>query len=60
MFTTLCTIVADLSVCAKELKPKIRDDGVPVFIVAIKVVMLFGLTEFKAQISWMENVCVFE
>jgi hypothetical protein len=58
MFTTLCTISADLSVCAKGLTPRIRNDGIPVFTAVIKVVMLFGLTEFKAQISWMENVCI--
>lgn len=27
--------------------------------VEFKVILLFGLTELKAQISWLEDVCVY-
>ena len=58
MFTTLCSIVGDLSVVARSLKPETNDDGKTFFRVRVDVILLFGLTELKAQLSWMENVRV--
>ena len=56
MFSTLCTVKADTSQMAKLLKPLYNPDQVPYYKIDYKIVLLFGLTELKAQISWMANV----
>ncbi|KZT05487.1 uncharacterized protein LAESUDRAFT_727131 [Laetiporus sulphureus 93-53] len=53
MFDTLCTIRADISHIPKVQKRGMRGDY---YEQDLKVILLFGLTEFKAQLSWMENV----
>ena len=58
MFPTLCTVTADTRQMAKLLKLRYGVGGVPYYRIDYKVVLLFGLTELKAQISWMENVTV--
>jgi len=55
MFPTLCTVTADTRQMAKLLKLRYGVGGVPYYRIDYKVVLLFGLTELKAQISWMEN-----
>ncbi|KAI5991133.1 hypothetical protein EDD15DRAFT_1115401 [Pisolithus albus] len=56
-YTELCTILADTSKLTSSLQPRRRPDGLGVYYtIAFDVVMLFGLTELKAQISWKENV----
>ncbi len=56
MFSTLCTIYADTSAMAGDLKPLTAPSGQTYYELAFDVVLLFGLTELKAQIRWMEKV----
>jgi len=56
MFSTLCTVTADTCQTAKILKPLRGVDGKQYYRFNYDVVLLFGLTELKAQISWMEDV----
>ncbi|KAF9025402.1 hypothetical protein BDZ89DRAFT_1068282 [Hymenopellis radicata] len=56
MFSTLCTICADTSAMASDLKPSTAPSGQKYYELAFDVVLLFGLTELKAQIRWMEKV----
>jgi hypothetical protein len=56
MFSTLCTVQADLSQMTKTLKPRRGRKGVQFYQQDYDVVLLFGLTELKAYISWMDNV----
>ncbi|KIK93910.1 hypothetical protein PAXRUDRAFT_144008 [Paxillus rubicundulus Ve08.2h10] len=56
-FTTLCSVHADTSKIIGSLRPrqsKHSSTGV-YYTVDYDVVLLFGLTELKAQISWKEN-----
>ncbi len=39
-----------------ELKPRIGPKGVTYFRLDFEVIILFGLTEFKAQLAWKEKV----
>ncbi|KAI6124648.1 hypothetical protein EV401DRAFT_1161170 [Pisolithus croceorrhizus] len=55
-FTTLCTIHADTSRLARKLSPKRSKDGSAYYVIDIKVILLFGLTELKAQVGWVEDV----
>jgi len=55
MFSTLCTVTADTRQMAKLLKPRYGPNQVPYYRLHYKIILLFGLTELKAQISWMEN-----
>ena len=57
-FTENCTIYADTSTISTELLPKTSPEGKPYYCIAFDVILLFGLTELKAQISWIENVRV--
>ena len=41
---------------AKGLSPSYGADGLQFYNMDYKVVLLFGLTELTAQISWVENV----
>ena len=52
-FSTLCTIFADTTQVKKEKKQR---GGSTYYTLDFKVVLLCGMTEFKAQISWMEDV----
>ncbi|KAI6044886.1 hypothetical protein EDC04DRAFT_2889550 [Pisolithus marmoratus] len=55
-YTKLCTIYADTSKLTSSLQPRRRPNGVGVYYTLnFDVVMLFGLTELKAQISWKED-----
>jgi len=52
MYTKLCTIMADASSAAK-----LQDSSSSRhYTLNFSVVLLFGLTEFKAQVCWKENV----
>ncbi|KAH7883407.1 hypothetical protein F5I97DRAFT_1981501 [Phlebopus sp. FC_14] len=57
-FSTLCTVRADTSKLAKTLHAKHSTEGSIYYAIDIKVVLLFGLTELRAQVSWIENVSV--
>jgi hypothetical protein len=56
MFSPLCTVKADTSVMAKALVPKYGLRGERYYRQDFSVILLFGLTELKAQISWIEDV----
>lgn len=56
MFSTLCTITADMSEVTKTLSPLRGLTGKQYYSQAYNIVVLFGMTELKAQISWIENV----
>ncbi|TFK63664.1 hypothetical protein BDN72DRAFT_847372 [Pluteus cervinus] len=51
-FEVMCTIEADASAASTRLRGK---DGQTYFRSDINIVLSFGLTEFKAQVSWKEN-----
>ncbi|KIJ97286.1 hypothetical protein K443DRAFT_133881 [Laccaria amethystina LaAM-08-1] len=56
MFTILCQVEADLSSCGCITRRQ-ESDGSGVYYAAFfDLVLLFGLTEFKAQIAWDENL----
>ncbi|KIM86827.1 hypothetical protein PILCRDRAFT_4705 [Piloderma croceum F 1598] len=55
MFSTLCHITADTSQMAKALRPLHGPGGTRYYRLSYRIVLLFGLTELKAQIDWMEN-----
>jgi len=61
MFNLLCTIEMDFS--HLKLEPRYRYEGGRIvstyYQLDYSIVMSFGLTELKAQIAWMENVCRF-
>jgi hypothetical protein len=53
-FTVLCTLEADLSRAPVRTLPKATGKGV-FYSVNIDIILLFGLTELKAQVAWKEN-----
>lgn len=55
-FVPLCTIHADTS--AVKRTPRDGPDG-QFFVQVYNIVLICGLTELKAQISWTENVSAF-
>lgn len=55
-FSNLCTVHADTTKLAKSLSPRRSVEGSVYYALEIKVILLFGLTELTAQVSWMENV----
>jgi len=57
-FSTLCSIHADLSELSRTLSPrKSALDRSDYYVIDFEVIMLFGLTELKALISWKYKVC---
>ncbi|KAF7970807.1 hypothetical protein HWV62_22812 [Athelia sp. TMB] len=55
MFATLCTIKGDTSMMSRALKARKSPEGVLFYQLDFSVVLLFGLTELKAQLAWVEN-----
>ena len=53
-FKTICHISVDASKapCTPAMSPL----GFPIFVQEFEVVFIYGQTEFKAQIAWMEEV----
>jgi hypothetical protein len=54
-YTELCTIEVDLSHLPLSPRPKYSGEGT-FYRTEYDIVLLFGLTEFKAAIAWKENV----
>ena len=54
-YTKLCTIEADLSRVPMVPRPKATGKG-SFYRVDYEIVLLFGMTELKAQIAWKEKV----
>jgi hypothetical protein len=59
MFATLFTVKADTSQMIKAIKPRRGQGGALFYEQKFSVVLLFGLTELKAQLSWVEDVSAF-
>jgi hypothetical protein len=57
-FTTLCTLVADISRVSK--KPVKNANGTTYFTLDYDVVLNFGLSELQAQLRWWEGVSTFK
>lgn len=53
-FCQICTIEVDLSKLA--LQPMRNDRGTTFYRLDYEIVLMFGLTEFKAHIAYKENV----
>jgi hypothetical protein len=51
----LCTIEADLSRLPSVPRSKIKGNG-SFNTVEIDIILLFGMTELKAQVAWKEKV----
>ncbi|KAG1788549.1 uncharacterized protein HD556DRAFT_1529904 [Suillus plorans] len=56
LFSRLCTVHADTSKIAEKLTLKRSAEGSTYYSMEIKVILLFGLTELKAMISWEDGV----
>ena len=56
MFSKLCTVVADTALAAKSLSPQRNSTGRSYYAQTFYIIFLFGLTEIKAQLGWVENV----
>jgi hypothetical protein len=54
-FQTLCNVEADLSDVFNTLQPRAGPSG-SYYRQEFDIVLLFGLTELKAQLSWDDNV----
>ncbi|KAL1700707.1 hypothetical protein EV121DRAFT_213598 [Schizophyllum commune] len=57
-YVKICTVPANASNAARNLSPIYNRHGV-YYKFNFDVILLFGLTELKAQISWLEHVCCF-
>jgi hypothetical protein len=53
-YTKLCTIEADLSRAPMLNMPKVA--GMRYYKIMYDIILSFGMTELKAQVSWEENV----
>jgi hypothetical protein len=57
MFSVLCIVTADTSELASNLRARRSINNMPPYYrIKCDVILLFGLTELKAQIAWMEDV----
>ncbi|KIJ08849.1 hypothetical protein PAXINDRAFT_88277 [Paxillus involutus ATCC 200175] len=57
-FTKLCTVIADTSNLVNSISPQPSLGGGTYYSLDFDVILLFGLTELKAQISWEHLVCL--
>ncbi|KAF9234834.1 hypothetical protein BU15DRAFT_78667 [Melanogaster broomeanus] len=55
MFSNLCTVHADTSRVSRTLSPRRGFAGLQFYRQQFSIVLMFGLTELQAQISWMEG-----
>lgn len=55
MYTTLCYVGADTSLISKNLQPRRSSAGKTHYALEFEIILLFGLTELKAQIAWKEE-----
>jgi hypothetical protein len=56
-FSDLCEVTADVAAVKKSTWPQLNlRSGATYYTLKFDVVLLFGLTELKAQIAWIENV----
>ena len=55
-FRKVCTVLADISRVKQKLKRQIGRNHNIYYELDYDIVLLFGLAELKAQISWLEDV----
>lgn len=55
-FTDLCEVTADVTKVKNLIEPQYNRHGSKYYSLTYDIVLLFGLTELKAQIAWIENV----
>ena len=55
MFSNLCTVHADTSQVSKTLSPRRGFAGLQFYRQQFSIVLMFGMTELQAQISWVED-----
>ena len=55
-FADLCNITADMTSLKSSIRPRTNHRGAKYYTVSYDIVLLFGLTELKAQIAWTHNV----
>lgn len=55
-FVDLCEITADVTKLKKSIQPQHNPGAAKYYLLDFDVVLLFGLTELKAQIAWTRNV----
>ena len=56
MFSNACIVTADVSHISSQLPVGKSPSGASYYIFNFDVVLLFGLTELKAQIAWKKDV----
>ena len=52
----MCTVVADTSSIPESETAQQSADGFQYYRKEFEIVLLFGMTELKAQLAWTENV----
>ncbi|KAG2129869.1 uncharacterized protein EDB93DRAFT_1095170 [Suillus bovinus] len=56
MFSTLCNVHADTSKVASSISPRRGYAGLQFYRQEFSIILMFGLTELQAQLSWKEDV----
>ncbi|KZP28402.1 hypothetical protein FIBSPDRAFT_817256 [Athelia psychrophila] len=56
MFSTSCTIEMDMKEMSTAMKARRSPEGTLFYELQFSIVLLFGLTELKAQLCWAEDV----
>lgn len=54
LFPQLCSIRGDISDVLKGLQPEFSFTGRKYYSIEFEVILSFGLTELKAQLSWKD------
>lgn len=55
MFSTLCNVHADTSKVARTISPRRGYAGLQFYRQEFSIILMFGLTELQAQLSWKED-----
>lgn len=58
MYKVLCRVTANTREAAKTLELKRRPDGKTFYQLDYELVLIFGLTELQAYVSWKHKVCL--
>jgi len=54
-FADLCKVTADITKLKGSIRPQTNHRGTKFFVTKFDVILLFGLTELKAQIAWTQS-----
>ena len=55
-YSPVCTVVADTSSIPEAETTQHSPDGLQYYRKEFDIILLFGMTELKAQLAWTENV----